>query len=51
LIQFFLRVMHPDMLGGSTTFCAEPLSRTRIPSEIRVFHFLNLSGPGIVNPV
>ena len=38
LIQFLLHIVQADVVRGSPTFCAEPLSRSLIPSEIRVFH-------------
>lgn len=49
LIQFFLRVVHADMARDPTTFCAEPLPRNWIPSEILVFHLSTRSGWGCVD--
>jgi|ERR1700730_1234156 hypothetical protein len=38
LVQFDMRILLSRMVGGSTTFCAEPLLSSGIPADVQVFH-------------
>jgi hypothetical protein len=38
LLQFNMRILHASMVGGPTTFRAEPLLRSGVPANVRVFH-------------
>src|ERR1700730_15671057 len=38
LIQLYVCIMHTGVVGGATTFCAEPLTGSGIPADVQVFH-------------